>query len=44
MHADKILVMDDGKIKAMGTHEELLLTSPLYQEIYETQRAREGGI
>ena len=30
MHADKILVMDDGKIKAMGTHEELLLTSPLY--------------
>ena len=44
MHADKILVMDDGKIKAMGTHEELLLTSPLYQKIYETQRAREGGI
>lgn len=44
MHADKILVMDAGKIKAMGTHEELLLTSPLYQEIYETQRAREGGI
>lgn len=44
MHADKILVMDDGKIKAMGTHEELLLTSPLYQEIYETQRAGEGGI
>ena len=44
MHADKILVMDDGKIKAMGTHEELLLTSPHYQEIYETQRAREGGI
>lgn len=44
MHADKILVMGDGKIKAMGTHEELLLTSPLYQEIYETQRAREGGI
>ncbi len=44
MHADKILVMDDGKIKAMGTHEELLLTSPLYQEIYETQRAGDGGI
>lgn len=44
MHADKILVMDDGKVKAMGTHEELLLTSPLYQKIYETQRAREGGI
>ncbi len=44
MHADKILVMDDGKIKAMGTHEELLLTSPLYQKIYETQRAGEGRI
>ena len=44
MHDDKILVMDDGKNQAMDTHEELLLTSPLYQEIYETQRAREGGI
>lgn len=36
-HADKILVMDAGKVVAMGTHEELLKTCPIYQEIYYTQ-------
>ena len=37
MHADKIIVLDDGKISATGTHEELLGSSPLYREIHESQ-------
>ena len=37
MHADKILVLDDGECVASGTHDELLKTSELYREIYETQ-------
>ena len=37
LHADKILVVDDGKIVAQGTHGELMQTSPVYQEIYESQ-------
>lgn len=46
MNADKILVLDDGKLVAEGTHEELLKTSPIYQDIYRTQKAKEkrGGI
>ncbi|EEG77250.1 ABC transporter ATP-binding protein [Dethiobacter alkaliphilus] len=35
--ADQILVMDGGEIVARGTHEDLLETSPLYQEIYNIQ-------
>jgi ATP-binding cassette subfamily B protein len=35
--ADRILVLDDGKIAASGTHAELLATSPLYQDIYRSQ-------
>jgi ATP-binding cassette subfamily B multidrug efflux pump len=35
--ADKILVMDGGKISAMGTHEELLQSCSIYREIYESQ-------
>ena len=41
MNADKILVLDDGKLVAEGTHEELLETSPIYQDIYRTQKAKE---
>lgn len=41
--ADKILVLDKGKISAMGTHEELLKSSDIYQEIYRSQM-KEGGI
>ncbi|AMO87272.1 putative multidrug resistance ABC transporter ATP-binding/permease protein YheI [Solibacillus isronensis B3W22] len=36
-HADQILVMDDGKIAAQGTHEQLLQESILYQEMAKTQ-------
>lgn len=35
--ADKILVLEDGYMTGMGTHEELMQTNPLYQDIYETQ-------
>ena len=37
MDADKIVVLDDGRVHACGTHEELLTTDPIYQEIYESQ-------
>ncbi|MGI5929696.1 ABC transporter ATP-binding protein [Pseudoflavonifractor sp.] len=35
--ADKILVMEGGRISAMGTHEELLRNCPVYREIYDSQ-------
>ena len=35
--ADCIIVMDDGQISAIGTHEELLQTSEIYKEVYESQ-------
>ena len=35
--ADKILVMEGGRIVDMGTHEELLVSSPIYREVYESQ-------
>ncbi|HEX9330723.1 MAG TPA: ABC transporter ATP-binding protein, partial [Anaerolineales bacterium] len=37
LHADKIIVVDQGKIVAQGTHSELMQSSPVYQEIYESQ-------
>jgi len=37
MDADKILVLNEGRIEAEGNHEELLKSSPLYQEIYSSQ-------
>jgi len=36
-HADKIIVLDGGKIIACGKHEELLQSSEVYREIYEAQ-------
>jgi ATP-binding cassette subfamily B protein len=37
LNADKILVLDDGRVAAEGTHSELLASSPIYREIYESQ-------
>ncbi|HEX9028405.1 MAG TPA: ABC transporter ATP-binding protein, partial [Anaerolineales bacterium] len=37
LKADKIVVIDRGCIAAEGTHQELLRSSPIYQEIYESQ-------
>ena len=37
LNADKIVVIDKGRIAAQGTHKELIQTSPIYQEIYESQ-------
>ncbi len=39
--ADRIIVMNNGKIDAIGTHEELLKTNKIYQEVYESQQ--KGG-
>ena len=37
MHADKIVVLDDGEVAGMGTHEELLENNQVYKEIYMSQ-------
>ena len=37
MHADKIVVLDDGAVAGMGTHEELMESCAVYREIYQTQ-------
>lgn len=44
-HADKIIVLDDGEIAGIGTHEELLRSCTVYQEIYYSQypKNQEGG-
>lgn len=42
-YADEILILDDDHIAARGTHEELLKTSSIYQEIYQSQQEGVGG-
>ena len=43
IHADRILVLDGGKLVGVGSHKELLKSSPIYTEIYETQKAKRGN-
>ena len=40
-HADKIIVLDDGKIDGIGTHEELLKNNEIYKEVYYSQQKGE---
>ena len=40
-HADKIIVLDDGEIAGIGTHDELLKSCDVYQEIYYSQYSDE---
>lgn len=46
MHADQILVLEDGEAAGLGTHEELLRTCEVYKEIYDSQFKKEakGGV
>lgn len=37
LHADKIIVLDDGEMAGIGRHEELLASCPVYKEIYDSQ-------
>ena len=41
-HADRILLMHEGKINALGTHDELINTSTIYKEIFESQERGVG--
>lgn len=41
-HADQIVVLDDGKVAAVGKHDELLKTCAIYREVYESQKKGDG--
>lgn len=41
-HADRIIVLEDGKLSGFGTHEELLATNDIYRDVYESQTSGSG--
>ena len=41
VHADKILVLDQGRLIGQGKHTDLVVSNPVYREIYETQKGKE---
>ena len=41
VHADKILVLDQGRLIGQGKHADLVVSNPVYREIYETQKGKE---
>ena len=43
MHADVIVVLDDGELAGVGTHDELMQSCPVYIEIYQSQFSENGG-
>jgi ABC-type multidrug transport system fused ATPase/permease subunit len=45
MDADRILVLDGGRVESIGNHDELLKVSPIYREVYESQtgNTEKGG-
>jgi ATP-binding cassette subfamily B protein len=42
LNADTIVVLDQGRVAAAGPHNELIATSPIYREIYESQLGNGG--
>lgn len=44
MNCDKIVVLDDGEVVGLGTHEELLSSCETYKEIYDSQFKKEGAV
>ncbi len=42
-NADRVLVLDDGRVDGFGTHEELMRTNKIYREVYESQNRKEDA-
>ena len=44
IHTDQIIILEDGRVHAVGTHRELLAYDPIYQEIYASQMKGGDGL
>ena len=44
MNADRIVVLENGRVAACGRHEELLQTSAVYRDIYNSQLGKEAAV